>query len=207
MLRSLPSRPARTLVLSARQHPILGTADNDRLVQVFADTARGLIASGRIDGVAVVPHTIGPTPVEDDRPISRQLVDALTGLPVTLVDDDVSPAELSAFYGAVAAVVAVRLHASILALNAGTPSFAVAYLTAKSHGVMSQVGLPDAVGDYESVTAADIVAEVTRQLDTTGLRDDLLSRATVRRRALFDQAARWFAPIARAADGDDRAAA
>jgi colanic acid/amylovoran biosynthesis protein len=195
MLAALPAAPRRTLVLSARQHPTLGAAENDRLVQVFAATARGLVADGTVDAVAVVPHTVGPTPIEDDRPISRQLLRALGGVPACLVDEDVSPAELSAFYGSVAAVVAVRLHAAILAVNAGTPTFAVAYLTAKTHGVMTQVGLPDAVGDFEAVTATQIGDEVRRQLGADGLRAELLERADRRRAALFAAARRWFAPL------------
>jgi glycosyltransferase involved in cell wall biosynthesis/polysaccharide pyruvyl transferase WcaK-like protein len=195
MLAELPADPRRTVVLSARQHPTLGPDADDRLVSVLAETARTLIANGTVDGVAVVAHTIGPTPVEDDRPISRRLVAALGDVPVTLVDEDVSPAELSAFYGAVGAVVAVRLHAAILALNAGTATFAVSYLTGKTQGVMSQVGLPNAVGDFATVTAADAVREIESQLADATLRPALEKAALVRREQLFTSARHWFGAL------------
>jgi colanic acid/amylovoran biosynthesis protein len=201
MLTELPVHPSRVLVMSARTHPTLGVDADGRLVEVFAEAARRLVADGILDGIAVVAHTIGPTPVEDDRPISRGLVDALVGVPVVLVDEDISPAELSAFYGSVGAVVAVRLHAAILALNGGTPTFAVSYLTAKTQGVMTQVGLPDAVADFATVTAAEIVAGITAQLADPSLRATLEGRAVERRQELFARGAVWFSALTGAAAG------
>ena len=194
LLTGLPWDAARTLVLSVRRHPTLRDAD-ERLVAQFAAAARALVAAGDLDGVAVVPHTVGPTPVEDDRPLSAALLRALAGVPAVLVPDDLAPAELSAFYGGTGAVVAVRLHAAILALNAGTPTFAVAYLTGKTHGVMAQVGLPDAVGDFASVTADQVVHGVRAQLRDPDLRGRLAASALARRAELRSRAAGWFAPL------------
>ncbi|MGH8891132.1 MAG: polysaccharide pyruvyl transferase family protein [Acidothermaceae bacterium] len=192
MLRQLPADPSRTLVLSVRQHPTHTGTHDDRLVVEFADAARQLIADGDVDGVAVVAHTTGPTPIEDDRPVSVLLAKALHDVPVTLIDDDATPAELSAFYGEMAAVVAVRLHAAILALNAGTPTFAVSYLTAKTQGVMTQVGLPDAVAEFRTVSARQIAQGVRRLLASSELQAGLTSRALERRIEMVEAAARWF---------------
>jgi colanic acid/amylovoran biosynthesis protein len=192
MLRSLPTAPERTLVLSIRQHPTSGEADDERLVNEFASAARVLVDAGNVDGVAVVAHTVGPTPIEDDRPMSERLVEKLSGLPVAYISEDVSPAEMSAFYGATAGVVAVRLHAAILALTAGAPTFAVAYLTAKTHGVMQQVGLGDAVAEFRTVTADDIVSGVRRLLADVGLRDRLAAAAVERRELMARSSFRWF---------------
>lgn len=194
LLAGLPWDAARTLVLSVRSHPTRRDADA-RLVAQFAAAARRLVAGGDLDGVAVVPHTVGPTPVEDDRPLSAALLAALDGVPAVLVPDDLAPGELSAFYGGAGAVVAVRLHAAILALNAGTPTYAVAYLTGKTHGVMAQVGLPDAVGEFTTVTAADVVAGVRAQVRDPGLRGRLAAAAVGRRARLRARAADWFAPL------------
>jgi glycosyltransferase involved in cell wall biosynthesis/polysaccharide pyruvyl transferase WcaK-like protein len=206
MLRAVPAPPRRTLAISVRRHPTLGTGADARLVREFAGAARALIRTGLVDAVALVPHTVGPTPVEDDRPLTRQLSEELRDVPVAIVDDDVSPAELSAFYGEMAAVVAVRLHAAILAVNAGTPTFAVSYLTGKTQGVMTQVGLPDAVGEFATVTADAIVREVTAQLRDATLRDRLLDGAGRRRQGLFDAATRWFADVAPVVDAGEVAA-
>ena len=197
LLDALPWDARRTLVLSVRSHPTRRDAD-DRLVAEFAAAARALVAAGDLDGVAVVPHTVGPTPVEDDRPLSAALLAALAGVPAVLVPDDLAPGELSAFYGGVGAVVAVRLHAAILALNAGTPTFAVAYLTGKTHGVMAQVGLPDAVGEFTTVTAADVVAGVRAQVHDPDLRARLAAAADGRRAERRERAAGGFAPLRRA---------
>ncbi|MDQ1715192.1 MAG: hypothetical protein QOC60_1137, partial [Frankiaceae bacterium] len=192
MLAKLRSAPERTLVLSVRQHPTHIGSHDDRLVAEFAAAARRLIADGVVDGVAVVAHTVGPTPVEDDLPVSRLLAEALQDVPVVLLSDDAGPAELSAFYGSVAAVVAVRLHAAILAINAGTPTFAVAYLTAKTHGVMAQVGLPDAVAEFRTVTAQQIVEGVRALLVDATVRDALSATAGERRAALMRASHGWF---------------
>ncbi len=195
VLGTLPAAPGRILVLSARQHPTLGRSADQRLVQVFAAAARTLIHAGAVEGVAVVAHTMGPTPIEDDRPISRELAASLGDVPCVLVEADLTPAEMSAFYGAVAVVVGVRLHASILALNAGTPTFAVSYLTAKTQGVMTQVGLPDAVAEFATVSAGQLVDGVQALLAEPALRTTLQERADARRAELFRAAERWFAPL------------
>lgn len=192
MLARLPAAPHRTIGLSIRRHPTLGRAADDRVVSVFAEAARGLVSSGVVDAVAVVPHTTGPTPVEDDRPISRRLLAAVSDLPSILLAEDIGPDELSAFYGSLAAVVGVRLHAGILALNGGAPTFAVAYLTGKTHGVMKQVGLPDAVGEFATVTATDIVDGVRALVSAPGLRQRLARDAVTRREALVAGSMRWL---------------
>ena len=195
LLGGLPTAPERTLALSIRQHPTLSAAANRRLTTVFADAARQLRRDGWIDGVVVVAHTIGPTPIEDDRAMSRLLVEELSDLPAALIDADVTPSELSALYGRLAGVVAVRLHAAILALSAGSPTFAVSYLTGKTKGVMTQVGLPDSYGDFASVEAGDIARGMADLWSRPELRGELLASAEIRRAVLRAGALRWFAAL------------
>ena len=61
---------------------------------------------------------------------------------------------------------------------------------------MAQVGLPDAVADYQDVTAEQIAAGIRGQLGTDGLREELLRRADRRRAELFAAARTWFAVLA-----------
>jgi hypothetical protein len=82
----------------------------------------------------------------------------------------------------------------------------VSYLTGKTQGVMTQVGLPAAVGEFATVTADAIVREVTAQLRDATLRDRLLDGAGRRRQGLFDAATRWFADVAPAVDTGEVAA-
>lgn len=191
VLASLPHQPSRCLGVSIRQHPSLGSAADRRAVTVVAEAARRMVAAGIVDGVVVIPHTVGPIPIEDDRGITRDLHDELGDIPVTVVDDELTPSELACFYGSLAAVVAVRLHAAILAIAGGTPAYAIAYFTRKTEGVMAGVGLPDAVGDFATVNAHDIVASLTK-LTSPATRAMLTSGSEQRRSELAERAARWF---------------
>jgi colanic acid/amylovoran biosynthesis protein len=149
--------PGGFAVLTVRHSPYGGAATDDRLVAELAATARGLIADGVVAKVAVVVHTSGPTPVEDDRMMSARVVDAAsTGGQddVVLVDADLSPAELAALYGEARLVIGERLHSVILALRAGTPAFAISYFTTKAPGVMAACGLPDMQCAVADVTSA-----------------------------------------------------
>lgn len=193
VIAALPHPPSRCLGISMRQHPSLGPTADARALAEIAEAARRMVAAGVVDAVVVVPHTVGPTPIEDDREISRQLVDELADIPVIMVDNDLTPSELACFYGSLAAVVAVRLHAAILSLAAGTPVYAIGYFTAKTQGVMASVGLPDAVGDFATVTADDIVAAITR-LISPATRAMLIAGSDQRRSELAERAVGWFAP-------------
>lgn len=191
VLAALPHPPSRCLGISVRQHPSLGRTADARAVTEVAQAARRLVAAGVVDGVVVVPHTVGPTPIEDDRDISRNLRDALAGLPVTVADQELSPSELVCLYGSLAGVAAVRLHAAILSLAGGAPVYAISYFTPKTQGVMAGVGLPDAVGDFATVDADEIVAALTT-LISPATRAMLTAASDQRRSELAERAAGWF---------------
>ncbi|MBV9472026.1 MAG: polysaccharide pyruvyl transferase family protein, partial [Solirubrobacterales bacterium] len=163
-LAAFPAPPERTLALVVRQHPHAGPAANTRIVKAFAEVTRNLLARGQLSGAVVVVQTMGPTAIEDDRALSAALVQALPDLPVTLLCEDFAPDELAAIYGSCALVLTVRLHAAILALSQGTPSFAVAYMTRKTEGVMHQVGLGDSWCQFENVDPERICAAAAELL-------------------------------------------
>jgi polysaccharide pyruvyl transferase WcaK-like protein len=164
-LAMLPAPPGRTLALVVRQHPHRGAAADAATVRTFAVVAREALRSGHVSAVLVVVQAQGPTAIEDDRPMSAALAAALSDLPVGLLDMDLAPDELAAVYGSCAAVVAVRLHAAILALSQGTPAFAVAYMTRKTEGVMSAAGLPDAWCAFDDATPERIAGALPRLFD------------------------------------------
>jgi polysaccharide pyruvyl transferase WcaK-like protein len=148
------------VALVVRTHPHAGEEADRRVAEAVAEVGRRLIADGRADRLLVMAHTLGPTPIEDDRPAARRLAALLADQPAQLVEDDLSAEELAALYGGCRAVVTVRLHAAILALAHGTPAFAIAYMTRKTEGVMVQAGLPDAWCAYDEATAERILATV-----------------------------------------------
>jgi polysaccharide pyruvyl transferase WcaK-like protein len=175
LLKTLPDGGARPLALVLRTHPHAGPAADERVAAEIAAVARGAIADGVATSLLVVAHTLGPLPVEDDRPAARALFQRLSDQPAVLVEDDLSPEELAAVYGACCAVVTVRLHAAILALSQGTPAYAIAYMTRKTEGVMEAAGLPMDWCSYDDVVAGTIRTRLA-QLTTGQVRDALQRR-------------------------------
>jgi polysaccharide pyruvyl transferase WcaK-like protein len=152
------------VALVVRTHPHAGEEADRRVAEAVAEVGRRVVADGGADRLLVMAHTLGPTPVEDDRPAARRLAALLADQPARLVEDDLSAEELAALYGGCSAVITVRLHAAILALAHGTPAFAIAYMTRKTEGVMVQAGLPDAWCAYDEVTAERILATLPELL-------------------------------------------
>jgi polysaccharide pyruvyl transferase WcaK-like protein len=165
----------RFAVVVVRRHPYLGSPADERLLSEVARAIRAVLAEGVVERVAVVAHTVGPTPVEDDRPFSARLAEAAAHPSVRLVTDDLSPQEAAALYGAARFLVGVRLHAVILALLSGTPAYAVSYFTAKAPGIMADLGLDDFVADFSAFSADDFHARLPQLLEPE-LRADIRRR-------------------------------
>ncbi len=161
-----------SIALVVRTHPHAGEEADRRVAEAVAAVGRRLVADGTADQLLVMAHTLGPTPIEDDRPAARRLATLLADQPVRLVEDDLSAEELAALYGGCAAVVTVRLHAAILALAHGTPAFAIAYMTRKTEGVMVEAGQPDAWCSY-SATSAERILDTLPGLLTDATRERL----------------------------------
>jgi polysaccharide pyruvyl transferase WcaK-like protein len=154
------------VALVLRTHPHAGDTADVRVAEAVAEVGRRLVADGSADVLLVMAHTLGPTPVEDDRPAARRLAGLLADQPARLVEDDLSAEELAALYGGCAAVVSVRLHAAILALAHATPAFSIAYMTRKTEGVMTEAGLPEAWCAYDEATAERILATLPELLNS-----------------------------------------
>ena len=181
---------SRTAALVVRQHPHLGQDADSRLVDAFVAAARQLLDEGLFDGLLVVPHTVGPTPIEDDRGISAELVARLGDAPVTVLDQDFGSDELAEVYGACAVVIAVRLHAAILALSQGTPAFAVAYMTRKTEGVMTDAGLPYAWCAFDQASG-ELIVEAVRRLMADGVRQEVTEQSRTWRESLRTEVQSW----------------
>jgi colanic acid/amylovoran biosynthesis protein len=106
------------------------------------------------DGIAILfAQVLGPTPTDDDRVPARRVAALLADLGerVIQIEDELSPAQLKAGYGAVDVFLGSRLHSNIFALCEGRPVLAIAYQY-KTHGIMQMLGLGDWVIDIEDVT-------------------------------------------------------
>ncbi|WP_304118780.1 polysaccharide pyruvyl transferase family protein [Mycolicibacterium bacteremicum] len=193
---ALPVPAAKTAVIAVRRHPSLGVIADHRMIGELATAVGRLFSEGRCAGALVVAHTMGPTEIEDDRGPSQELADRLRrrypDLPVTYLQDDLSPSELAWLYGQSACMIAVRLHAAILAMLSGTPTYAIAYFTHKTTGVMAAVGLADCVGDFATVRAADVVAALAPRIGSESKRRELAAVCAANRLQLERRCTDWL---------------
>jgi polysaccharide pyruvyl transferase WcaK-like protein len=159
----------RFAVFTVRTSPYGAGHHDGRLVRELTGAVVALLKAEIVEKVAVVVHTSGPTEVENDAPPSallvREVVSVIGPAQVCLIDADLSPAELSALYGAARLVVGERLHSVILALCAGTPAFAISYFSTKAPGVMALCGLDELHCDVDEVTAGRILQAATKMCD------------------------------------------
>lgn len=159
-------------------------ARTDRFLTAMADFVRTVLDEGCTARVVLCAHTIGPVTNEDDRRVTRRLADRLPDPRVTVIDDDLDPEELAAFYGRAELLVGTRLHSVILALAAGTPAVAISYFGTKAQGTMALVDAAALCLAYDQVTTPALV-ELLDTHDPIARRTELAERA----RALGDDVA------------------
>lgn len=133
---------------------------------------RRLLDEGHTTRVAIVAHCLGPVPSEDDRIPSRELFALVGGEGVVLIEDDLSPRELSALYGCASWVVGTRFHSVILAAVAGTPPLAISYFGPKTRGIMKMLGLEPLCFELSEFSADDAVAAMAHH-DTEAVAADM----------------------------------
>lgn len=138
--------------------------------QNVAATLKKVLDDGIVERVAVVVQVDGRT--ASDRSASAHMVELMNDPRVVLVDADLSPSELIAFYGAASFVLGSRLHSTIFSMVAGTPALSLAIRGAKARGVYASLGLADMVVDYDDLDpgqAAGHIAAIVEQGE--GLRE------------------------------------
>jgi colanic acid/amylovoran biosynthesis protein len=120
-----------------------------------------VLGDGLVDRVAVVLQAT------EDRKTSEEFVERCADPRVVLVDQDLSPEQLIAFYRACSFVMTRRLHASIFSILAGTPTFPVVTGTGrKTEGVMRSLGLEDFLLAYPAFDVEDTVRRVTASVES-----------------------------------------
>lgn len=195
---TLGTHTRRTAIISVRRHPSLGQRVDQRLLSELRLAAIELVRRDAIDSIVVVAHTIGPTEIEDDRGISAELAGILqashVGVPIHYLDEDLASAELAWLYGQMSCMIAVRLHAAILAMILGTPVFAISYFEHKTSGVMADVGMSRYVGNFEAVTAREISDSIVSQLGSQTMRNELARACRQKREYLESRSRFWLSP-------------
>lgn len=127
------------------------TYENAILACIDAITAQG-------GQVVLFAQCCGPSAAEDDRRtgarIHAQVADPRR---VHVVMEEVAPDVLQAAYARMDYFIGTRMHAVILALNAGTPALAIGYLH-KTRGVLEELGMREHCLDISTITSEQLLA-------------------------------------------------
>lgn len=157
-------KPKRFWAVTVRKWPTKMGLEKEtvRFIKEMEILVRRILDEGRTERVALIAHTVGPIPIECDVEPTRRLAETLKDLPITLIEEDLSPEELMALYGEAELLIGTRFHSVILALASGTPALAVSYFGPKALGIMSMLGMSDLcleMGDFSWQKALAILGD------------------------------------------------
>lgn len=110
--------------------------------------------------IVLVPNSIGPIPIEDDRKICYDIAFQAKSPNLIIVDEDWNAPELAAFYGHSDVIISVRLHAVILASLSGVPAVAISYEGFKTRGIMDLIGLRNFVLDISDLNVEELISKL-----------------------------------------------
>lgn len=111
--------------------------------------------------VLLMPQTLGPNAFNDDRVISREIIECSSAEHAEIIDRDLSPRELKYMYSKLDLFIGTRMHSNIFALGALVPTVAINY-EHKTKGIMEMVGLKDYVADINEITPEQLVGLVRK---------------------------------------------
>lgn len=176
--------PDKFLVVTVRQWTRIGYEKYHDFLDRVASLIKGLLQKGFAQRVAVVVHTQGPLPVENDYTASELLMARLHGMPANLIHQDLSPNELCALYGQSKLMIGTRFHSVILAMAGGTPACAISYFGPKSLGIMQDMGLHQWVVPIERIEP-DLLIEQITNTDLDFLRGHINCQVALARKAFL----------------------
>ena len=146
-----------------------GMSEEDAHLTSLAGAIRDTLQQNEAMRCVIVTHCHpfdGYPGFEDDRQISKKLVDAVDcGSRVVLVSRALSPSQLIAIYRSADFVVGMRLHSVILSIVAGTPVLAISYWGNKTYGIMQMAGLEHLVFDFRNLDRQELVRAMRRLAD------------------------------------------
>jgi len=159
----------------------------DRYIEAIATIVNRLYHAGFCKKICIFVHVSGPTVRENDSLASHDLYKKLAGLPVSLVDDDLSPEEAVAFYEKAKFLIGTRFHSVIFSLVAGTPVYALSYFGPKALGIMKDIKMEAFVTDLSILNPDNIVKEIL-SIDIDKMRYAILSAVRTLREKLYIEA-------------------
>lgn len=115
-------------------------AHDDELFDFLGASLKQVLGQGVVDTIAVVLQTHGRA--SSDGVASEAFVRRFDDPRVRLIEDDLSPEDLIALYGAAAFMVGCRLHSTLFSVIAGTPAFPISRATTvKADDLFETLGL------------------------------------------------------------------
>lgn len=106
--------------------------------------------------VLLMPQVLGPNAFNDDRNISREILNGMSDTKAQLIDIDFHPRELKYFYSKMDMFIGTRMHSNIFALSSGVPTVAINY-EHKTRGIMELLDLKEYVLDISGITPEDLI--------------------------------------------------
>ncbi|KRE75574.1 polysaccharide pyruvyl transferase family protein [Paenibacillus sp. Soil750] len=100
--------------------------------------------------VLLMPQVLGPNAFNDDRIISREVLEGVDTRIAELLEFDFHPRELKYLYSKMDMFVGTRMHSNIFALSNHIPTVAINY-EHKTRGIMEMLGLHDFVVDISDI--------------------------------------------------------
>ncbi|MGD1921837.1 MAG: polysaccharide pyruvyl transferase family protein, partial [Pleurocapsa sp.] len=113
----------------------------DDFLEQMAVLINRAISQQLVEKIVLVAQTLVPSRGENDRLATQKLAQKLDLDAVSVIEDDLSPWELVAFYGEAELMLGTRFHSVIFALVGGTPAYAVSYAGPKTWGIMEMLDM------------------------------------------------------------------
>lgn len=132
----------------------------DAFLDEMAILIQKAIEQQLVERIVLVAHTQGPSKGENDRLATQKLAQRLDLDAVSVIEDDLSPGELVAFYGAAELMIGTRFHSVIFALVGGTPAYAVSYAGPKTWGIMEMLEMKELCTNMSDFKADSVLEQI-----------------------------------------------
>ncbi|MEN8445008.1 MAG: polysaccharide pyruvyl transferase family protein, partial [Cyanobacteria bacterium J06555_13] len=157
LLEKYSLSPQSFWVITVRQWSTYTSSFLDE-VEVFINRA---LSAGLTQKIVLMAHTHGPSTGGDDRIPTQQLAQRFsTQSNVVMLDDDLIPSELVAFYGEAELMIGTRFHSVIFSLVGGTPAYAVSYAGPKTWGIMKMLEMENLCSDMKDFSSGKAIASI-----------------------------------------------
>ena len=152
-------------VLTLRE-PMKGDIERVRkdYLATMKEVASTLLQQKRVDKVIIFPHVKGPTQLEDDQQICRQLHHQCDNPDIIFLDGPVDIDRSLVLYRKAEFTIGTRFHSVVFALCQNTPSVAIAYFGPKAQGIMQYIGMADLCLDINGFSVDDMLLKLDSAL-------------------------------------------